>query len=57
VRNLIEEADRVAQEILEKRRSDFDAGAQLLMSKETLTAEEFAPLRPQTEQPTAAEAA
>jgi len=53
VRDLIETADRTAREILEKRRSDFEAGAQLLMTKETLTAEEFAPLRPQTEQKTA----
>ena len=50
VRDLIETADRVAREILQKRWSDFEAGAELLMAKETLTAEEFTPLRPQTEQ-------
>ncbi len=50
VRELIEAADRVAREILEKKRSDFEAGAQLLMEKETLTGEEFAPLRPQIAQ-------
>ena len=49
VRNLIEEAGRTAREILERRRSDFEAGAELLMTKETLTAEDFAPLRPQPE--------
>ncbi|HTV65620.1 MAG TPA: ATP-dependent zinc metalloprotease FtsH [Bryocella sp.] len=50
VRDLIEVADRAAREILEKNRSDLVAGARLLMAKETVTAEEFGPLRPQTGQ-------
>ena len=45
VRDLIEAADQVARGILEKRRSDLQAGVALLLSKETLTAEEFEPLR------------
>jgi len=45
VRDLVEAADRRAQEILEKRRNDLQAGADLLIAKETLTADEFAPLR------------
>jgi len=48
VRDLIDAADRHAQEILQKRRSDLQAGAELLMAKETLTADEFVPLRSAT---------
>ncbi len=44
VRNLIEEGDRRARDILQRRRSDLDAGAVLLIANETLTAEQFAPL-------------
>jgi cell division protease FtsH len=47
VRDLIEAANRRAREILERRRSDFHAGAALLIEKESLTADDFAPLRPQ----------
>ena len=46
VRDLIEAADLRAQEILRQRRSDLDAGVALLLSKETLTVEDFPPLRP-----------
>jgi cell division protease FtsH len=46
VRDLLDAADRRAREVLEQRRSDLEAGAELLIAKETLTAEEFAPLRP-----------
>jgi cell division protease FtsH len=46
VRDLIELAAVQAREILERRRSDLDGGAMLLLDKETLTAAEFAPLRP-----------
>ena len=46
VRDLIEEADTRARAILERRRGDLDAGVALLIARETLTAEEFAPLRP-----------
>jgi len=46
VRDLVEAGDVCARAILEKRRSDLDAGAELLIARETLTAEEFEPLRP-----------
>ena len=46
VRDLIETGDVCARAILEKRRGDLDAGVELLIARETLTAEEFAPLRP-----------
>ena len=46
VRDLIEAGSACARTILEKRRSDLDAGVELLIARETLTAEEFAPLRP-----------
>jgi cell division protease FtsH len=46
VRDLIETGDARARSILEQHRSDLEAGVRLLIAKETLTAEEFAPLRP-----------
>ena len=46
VRDLIEGGGACARAILEKRRGDLDTGAGLLIAKETLTAEEFEPLRP-----------
>ncbi|HTW51138.1 MAG TPA: ATP-dependent zinc metalloprotease FtsH [Stellaceae bacterium] len=46
VRDLVEEADRRAQQILEERRDDLEAGTKLLITKETLTADEFEPLQP-----------
>ncbi|MDO8396945.1 MAG: ATP-dependent zinc metalloprotease FtsH [Bradyrhizobium sp.] len=46
VRDLIEAGSACAQAILERRRGDLDAGVELLIARETLTAEEFAPLRP-----------
>jgi cell division protease FtsH len=46
VRDLIEAGDACARAILEKHRSDLEAGVALLIAEETLTAEEFAPLRP-----------
>ena len=55
VRDLIEAGDATARAILEKRRADLDAGVALLIAKETLTAEEFAPLRPAAVQEKAAE--
>ena len=45
VHDLIEAGDACARVILEKRRADLDAGVELLIAKETLTAEEFEPLR------------
>lgn len=46
VRQLIEAGDSCAREILERRRAELEAGVQLLLKQETLTAEQFAPLRP-----------
>ena len=34
-------------EILQRRRAELDAGARLLLERETITPEEFPPLRPQ----------
>ncbi|MDE2064158.1 MAG: ATP-dependent zinc metalloprotease FtsH [Bradyrhizobium sp.] len=45
VRQLVEAGEASAREILEKRRNDLDAGVKLLLVQETLTAEQFAPLR------------
>jgi len=45
VRQLVEAGEACAREILEKRRADLDAGVELLLRQETLTAEQFAPLR------------
>ena len=50
VRDLIELGDVRARAILDAHRVDLDKGVELLIAKETLTAEEFAPLRPLTEQ-------
>ena len=46
VRDLVEAGDACARAILEKHRHDLDEGVGILIAKETLTAEEFAPLRP-----------
>jgi cell division protease FtsH len=45
VRALVEKAGQLAETILDRRRDDLGAGAQLLLEKETLTAAEFEPLR------------
>ncbi|PIT03598.1 cell division protein FtsH [Bradyrhizobium nitroreducens] len=44
VRNLVEEGDLRAREILQRRRADLDAGVEMLIANETVTAEQFAPL-------------
>ncbi|MDN4987078.1 ATP-dependent zinc metalloprotease FtsH [Bradyrhizobium sp. WYCCWR 13022] len=44
VRNLIEEGDRRARDILQGRHADLDAGVELLIANETVTAEQFTPL-------------
>jgi len=49
VRDLIEQADVEARNILERRRADLDAGVALLIAKETLSADDFAALRPRAE--------
>ncbi|MBU6464257.1 MAG: hypothetical protein KGL35_11295 [Bradyrhizobium sp.] len=46
VRQLIEAGEASARKILERRRAELEAGVQLLLKRETLTAEQFAPLRP-----------
>ena len=46
VRDLIADGDARARTILEGHRQDLERGVALLIAKETLTAEEFAPLRP-----------
>jgi cell division protease FtsH len=46
VRDLIAEGDARAHSILEGHRQDLEQGVTLLIAKETLTAEEFAALRP-----------
>ena len=46
VRDLIEAGDKCARDVLEKHRGDLDAGVELLIARETLTSEEFVPLRP-----------
>ena len=45
VRKLIEEGDTCARQILERRRTELDAGVEVLIANETVTAEEFSPLR------------
>lgn len=44
VRQLVEEGDASARQILTQRKADLEAGVVLLIARETLTAEEFAPL-------------
>ncbi|MBZ9539849.1 ATP-dependent zinc metalloprotease FtsH [Modicisalibacter tunisiensis] len=46
VRQLVDEAYRRALGILEARRDDLKAGAALLLERETLTAQDFPPIRP-----------
>jgi cell division protease FtsH len=46
VRDLIAEGDAQARSILEGHQQDLEQGVALLIAKETLTAEEFAALRP-----------
>jgi cell division protease FtsH len=46
IRALLDEAYGRAKALLDSRRGDLDAGAHLLLKKETLTPEEFPPLMP-----------
>jgi cell division protease FtsH len=46
VRQLIDKAYRRAGEILQQRRADLDEGARLLLERETVTPDDFPPLRP-----------
>ena len=45
VRDIVAQAFDEAQTILKRRRSDLDAGAELLLTKEVLTADEFPAIR------------
>jgi len=45
VRDIVAKAQARALEILGRVRGDLDAGATLLLTKETLTVDEFPPLR------------
>ena len=45
VRDIVAHAFDRASDILRARRADLDKGAELLLSKETLTAEEYPPIR------------
>ena len=46
VRELVEEANRRATQILEAQRDQVEAGSRLLLERETITAEDFPPLVP-----------
>jgi cell division protease FtsH len=45
VRSIVEAGAARARGLLEQRRAELDAGAELLLGKETLTADEFPPLK------------
>lgn len=49
VRDLVEQADVEARSVLERRRGDLEAGVELLIARETLTADDFPALRPRAE--------
>jgi len=55
IRALLDEAYQRAKALLERLRTDLDAGAHLLLEKESLTPEEFAPLLPNKLAPPAAD--
>jgi cell division protease FtsH len=46
VRELIEAGDVGARQIPQKRRTELEVGVELLIANETITAEQFPPLRP-----------
>lgn len=46
VRNLVDAGDAAARKILQEHRAELEAGVELLIASESLTAEQFAPLRP-----------
>lgn len=48
VRGILEAGETEARAILNRRRTDLDAGAQLLLTKETILADSFPPLRRNT---------
>jgi cell division protease FtsH len=48
VRNLVDAGDAAARKILQEHRAELEAGVELLIANESLTAEQFAPLRPRS---------
>ncbi|TPQ38167.1 cell division protein FtsH [Bradyrhizobium guangdongense] len=48
IRNLVEAGDAAARKILQEHRAELEAGVELLIANESLTAEQFAPLRPKS---------
>jgi cell division protease FtsH len=54
VRQLLDEGERLARETLDDRRGDLEAGVALLLKRESLTAEDFPPLRQGRKTPKAA---
>ncbi|HVZ27583.1 MAG TPA: ATP-dependent zinc metalloprotease FtsH [Rhizomicrobium sp.] len=50
VRMLLEAGDEAARRILSQRRADLETGAQLLLTRESIQAEDFAPLRSRAEE-------
>ncbi len=51
IRAMIDEAYRVAKEMLSARIEDLKAGARLLLERETITPADFAPLQRRTQSP------
>ncbi len=51
VRQLIEAGFERASDILQSRRQDLDAGANRLLEHETITADEFPPIKPRLAMP------
>jgi cell division protease FtsH len=45
VRDLLAKALDRARDVLQARRADFEAGVKLLLERETLTADDFPPIR------------
>lgn len=48
VRDLVDAGDAAARKILQEHRAELEAGVELLIANESLTAEQFAPLRPKS---------
>jgi cell division protease FtsH len=46
VRDIIEQAFARATQILQSRRTDLDKGSEMLLTRETVTADEFPAMRP-----------
>ena len=55
IRGLIDEAYESAKQILKRNNKDLQAGAKLLLERETITPDDFPPLNPEGEAAQAAE--